>query len=1147
MEQRGYERIKVIGKGAFGAAVLVRSRRDNQLYVAKEVNLANMKPAEKQEAKNEIKILSRLSHPNITRFADAFEIANVLYIVMEYADGGDLWARVQKQGTVLLSEEQVMGFFVQLCLALNSMHNQKILHRDLKGQNVFLTSSDAVKLGDFGISTILRHTVSMAHTKCGTPYYFSPEICANKPYNQKSDIWSLGCILYELCALRHPFNGNSMNELIQRICSGKYPAIPSVYSEDLRYLLAALLNVDPNQRPTVSQILSLDFVQGRARRYADVVAYESGDTRPSTSSSQRDVDPRRAQSRQSAVEAAKKQLQQQDEENRRQLAKLEEQEAIERVRRQIVERQRAEREREREREKGKQRATSEQPLPAKFEDSDEDTPGGGAAQAKEAHAAPPRGVRQAKAEEGERIMDIMLQQHRRQIALAKGIDPARFEQEEQAKLRELEENLRVERRMREQDRHDRLQKEKERMVKLLAKRKARAQAEAVIANAANEEQRPSSQPKPEAREADTKAHQGKFVVPSSSGGLVLRHSATPKTDALEERIRMLKQVQAEVADRKRQEEAARLEAEEEAKRAYEQAQKEKERQLQLELERERAKLAELEERLKREEAAWAAQVQVDQQRRKEWEAQGWDTAALDEQMRNRQLELIQQKLARRGRDIALLDPSQAAQEDALQRAQALSREADRLMADFLKTEQQAAAEDKWNEASYFDALVAQRANARPVPAGGPSCEPALDHRRMVDLARREHEGRTKLVKTESKERKTFIVQLRKAMQEMEQQIMLRVQAAEARQKQEKTAQNRQRLQQVEAERKAEREREKQEKEEHRKAQLREQEEEIRLQRERIVALELRREAEAMERRRQWDLQQEELRRKANAEAAKAELGIAAELPDNVTPRKVIEDEVLQGSPSHELRKDKRRATFAAEVVEWLVEDSDEAANPLPGDDKNADGSAQEAKEWLPTTQNPYGFGIRTQHSVGDLSGVLTVIAPKKETPAVNPPEPAATHELSVVQRPSANKGKRKISLSTLGARKSISELDLDSTAVLDEIVNAGRPMEARTEEEIAPSMFSFLNAAYESHDPQMVHDMVCHEIAALKNRKLKGIRKQLLKCGASSKAFNQELLLFAIHSDAAEGFAVLRCIKVVYAGLQAAQGELEWEDTDNSA
>lgn len=109
------------------------------------------------------------------------------------------------------SEEQILHWFTQICLALKHCHDRKIMHRDIKALNVFLTSNDIVKLGDFGIARVMASTSEMAATVVGTPYYLSPEIVQNNTYDNKSDVWSIGVLLYELCALRPPFNGQNIH------------------------------------------------------------------------------------------------------------------------------------------------------------------------------------------------------------------------------------------------------------------------------------------------------------------------------------------------------------------------------------------------------------------------------------------------------------------------------------------------------------------------------------------------------------------------------------------------------------------------------------------------------------------------------------------------------------------------------------------------------------------------------------------------------------------------------------------------------------------------------------------------------------------------------------------------------------------------
>ena len=136
----------------------------------------------------------------------------------------------ERKGGDFFLEHEVMAWFVQLCLAMEHVHGHKILHRDLKTGNVFLSRRGVVKLGDFGLSTVLANTLAVANTVCGTPYCFSPELCSNKDYDTKSDVWAMGCILYELCALQYPFEAPNMKKLVDVILKGEYARIPHGYA-----------------------------------------------------------------------------------------------------------------------------------------------------------------------------------------------------------------------------------------------------------------------------------------------------------------------------------------------------------------------------------------------------------------------------------------------------------------------------------------------------------------------------------------------------------------------------------------------------------------------------------------------------------------------------------------------------------------------------------------------------------------------------------------------------------------------------------------------------------------------------------------------------------------------------------------------------
>ncbi|XP_075582292.1 serine/threonine-protein kinase Nek5 [Pelecanus crispus] len=263
-----YEIIKKIGEGSFGKIFLAKGKVDNEQCVIKEINLTKMPVKEKEASQKEVILLAKMKHANIVTFYASLQEENKLYIVMEYCDGGDLMKRINMQHGVLFDEDQILSWFVQISLGLKHIHDKKILHRDVKAQNIFLTNNGKVaKLGDFGIARQLNSTTEFAHTCVGTPYYLSPEICENRPYNNKTDIWSLGCVLYELCALKHPFEGNSLHQLVLKICRGHFHPVSPNYSYDLRILISQLFKISPRDRPSINSILRKPFLQKLILRY----------------------------------------------------------------------------------------------------------------------------------------------------------------------------------------------------------------------------------------------------------------------------------------------------------------------------------------------------------------------------------------------------------------------------------------------------------------------------------------------------------------------------------------------------------------------------------------------------------------------------------------------------------------------------------------------------------------------------------------------------------------------------------------------------------------------------------------------------------------------------------------------------------------
>ena len=262
MSLSDFEILKQLGKGAFGSVHLVRRKKDLKTYAMKRIRMTTLSEKEKETALNEIRILASLNHKNIIGYKEAFfdEESQTLNIIMEYANDGDLSSKIKynlKNG-LIFRENIIWSYIIQLLEGINYLHENKIIHRDLKSANLFLMKDGTLKIGDLNVSKIAK--MGIAFTQAGTPYYASPEVWLDKSYDNKSDIWSIGCIIYELCMLKTPFRGTSMKNLCLNIQKGYYEDICNFYSDDLRKIIQKMLVVNPDFRFSAFQILNLDFV-----------------------------------------------------------------------------------------------------------------------------------------------------------------------------------------------------------------------------------------------------------------------------------------------------------------------------------------------------------------------------------------------------------------------------------------------------------------------------------------------------------------------------------------------------------------------------------------------------------------------------------------------------------------------------------------------------------------------------------------------------------------------------------------------------------------------------------------------------------------------------------------------------------------------
>ena len=264
MSINDFEIGKEIGKGAFGSVYLVKRKNNGQLYAMKQVKIIGLSKKERNNAFNEIHILSSLSHKNIIGYKEAFFDKNseTLNLVMEYADDGDLNSKIKEniKHHKYFDENIIWKTLIQILQGLKYLHKNCIIHRDLKSANIFLTKKGIIKIGDLNVSKIIRR-LGMASTQTGTPYFASPEIWNNRPYDYKCDIWSAGCIIYEMARFHVPFRAGSMKELYNNVMKGIYPPIPLKYSHELKNIIKKLIVVNPELRPSANELLNCDIIK----------------------------------------------------------------------------------------------------------------------------------------------------------------------------------------------------------------------------------------------------------------------------------------------------------------------------------------------------------------------------------------------------------------------------------------------------------------------------------------------------------------------------------------------------------------------------------------------------------------------------------------------------------------------------------------------------------------------------------------------------------------------------------------------------------------------------------------------------------------------------------------------------------------------
>ena len=274
-----YEVYEIIGSGAFGRVHKVKKKNSSILLAMKEISTCSLKGMSLGDIVNEVTIIrNNLKHPNIVRYLKTFKENDNLYIVMELIDGTPLsqHLRTLKEKQELWPEEKIWNLFIQIVLALKYLHKEKqIVHRDLTSNNIMLGESDRITITDFGLAKLVENDCGKMLSVVGTMFYSCPEIIKNEPYNEKADIWALGCIMFEMCCHEPPFCTSNMLALATKITQADYDqdrVVRNGYSPLVSLVLSNCLVVDPIRRCDIIGIAA--FIAEKILTYTDHIRYK---------------------------------------------------------------------------------------------------------------------------------------------------------------------------------------------------------------------------------------------------------------------------------------------------------------------------------------------------------------------------------------------------------------------------------------------------------------------------------------------------------------------------------------------------------------------------------------------------------------------------------------------------------------------------------------------------------------------------------------------------------------------------------------------------------------------------------------------------------------------------------------------------------